>query len=717
MLSRFASTLLLALLAAPVVSAQTAQIPFSFEYQVREQTSTLGLAGTVVFPLTPIGQVATATVRVSSRSTDAWRLARLAITGTGFQATAANVPIAAGAQISFPVQYTPTAAGTSRAVITLFLEGPGGQTVAPVFSLSGTAGEEPVALSYVANFSSNPVAVAAGESIRMAVSNSGGRQTATLVLSNRGTTALQVTEIRVNGHEAFELGGLPVLPFNIGPGGETRFFLIFAPTGRGPFTAQLGLTAGGVRRTWTLQGELASANLSFERLGADGNGTAVSPDVPLEFPAATVGAPRTTVRLRVRNTGTLASRIGTLSVTGAGFQLVDPPALPVTLNGGDTVLITVGFTPREPGPATGRLTIEETAFDLTANAVGGRFALTMSYRETAVDIYDATLALLPNTVIGGRQPFSVTVRNTGNQASSVTQIALSGPGFTLLKTPPLPARLEPGESLTVEAAFAPAALGVADGRLQVDQIAVPLRSVGNPPPAVPEIKFLNVTSRMQALEQPALALELAEAYPYDIAGRLTLAFAAENFLDDPSIQFVNGARTIDFRIPASTRRAVFPNGRQDIRFQTGSSAGAITLSAALTVSGVNATPSPAPAQEIAIAAAAPVIRALQIGTRTTNRVDLVITGASTARAVERIKLTLHPAPGLNLQTTTLTVNAAAEFRRWYQSAASRPLGSQFTATLRLDITGSIRAIDAVSVVLDNSLGDSSARKISLAEFE
>lgn len=705
--------MLLGLLAAQAAFAQSVQIPFRFEYVAQGQATSVGLGGLITFPSVAIGQTSVVTMRLTNTASAVWTLRDASVIGAGFSVAVSPTAIPAGAQGGFPIVFTPTSTATARAVLTVQLEGSNGQTVSPTFSLSGTAGQDNVVIAFLANASANPVTLGAGDTIRMSVAAAGGRQTASVILSNRGATAQPLQDARVTGSDAFDLGGMPLLPANLGPGGELRFFLTFTPTGRGPFQAQLSLTIGGVARVFPLQGELSTANFIYERsTGADF--TVIAPDAAIEFAAASVGAPRQVIRIRIRNVGSQAGRINNLTVSGSAFQLVDPPALPISVSAGEAATIAVGFSPREPGAAAGRLAIDDAGFELTGNGLGGRFNLTLLFGETEAPLFENTTALLPNTIVGDKLAFSITVQNAGNQTAAVTSLLVSGTGFSLVRTPALPARLEPGATLKLDAVFAPGALGASDGRFQMDQLSIPLRGVGNPPPTAPSVQFLNVRSQMDALQQPDLGLTLSAAYPYDIAGKLALSFAAENFQDDPAIQFVNGARTVDFRIPAGTTRAVFPNGSQTIRFQTGSSAGVITVAANLTVAGVGVSGGGF-TQDITIPASAPRIRVVQIANRTANRVDVVILGASTARSVQRIKLRLNAAPRANLQTTTLTINAEQTFNTWYQSAQSRPLGSQFAVTVRLDIAGDIRAIESITVTLENARGASSAVTAALVE--
>jgi hypothetical protein len=67
-------------------------------------------------------------------------------------------------------------------------------------------------------------------------------------------------------------------------------------------------------------------------------------------------------------------------------------------------------------------------------------------------------------------------------------------------------------------------------------------------------------STVTPTQQPRVSLSLGAAYPIDITGRLTLAFApdAVNPANDGGIQFSSGGNAVDFTIPANTTQAVFP---------------------------------------------------------------------------------------------------------------------------------------------------------------
>ena len=112
--------------------------------------------------------------------------------------------------------------------------------------------------------------------------------------------------------------------------------------------------------------------------------------------------------------------------------------------------------------------------------------------------------------------------------------------------------------------------------------------------------------------------------------------------------------------------------------QTGSTAGVITLSAALTLGQYVVTGSSPVTQDISIPAAAPQILSFQIGSMDTAGFNLLLTGLSDTRSLNQLAFTFTPTQGSSLATTTLTADVSAAFNSWYQSAASDSFGGQFT---------------------------------------
>jgi hypothetical protein len=93
--------------------------------------------------------------------------------------------------------------------------------------------------------------------------------------------------------------------------------------------------------------------------------------------------------------------------------------------------------------------------------------------------------------------------------------------------------------------------------------------------------------------------------------------------------------------------------------------------------------------------------------------EIVITGHSTTRNVGRMTLQFTPVSGQDLQTTRLIADVEGAFASWYQSNASRSFGSQFSATLTLNSSGTFAAVKSVSVTASNSSGDSNPTTVEI----
>jgi len=215
-----------------------------------------------------------------------------------------------------------------------------------------------------------------------------------------------------------------------------------------------------------------------------------------------------------------------------------------------------------------------------------------------------------------------------------------------------------------------------------------------------------VGSTAPPAQQPAISVQLAQPYPTDLTGTITLTFApAAGNVDDPSIQFSTGGRSVTFTIPAGQTTAVF--SAATISLGTGTVAGTITLTLHFAVAnGLDVTPNPAPTQVITIAPQAPVITKVAT-TSTSGGVEVDVTGFSNTREIVSATFTFQAASGTTLQGGTQTITAGPLFATWYGDATSDQYGSQFTFAQTFNTSGN-GSITSVSVTLTNSLGTSAA---------
>jgi hypothetical protein len=233
----------------------------------------------------------------------------------------------------------------------------------------------------------------------------------------------------------------------------------------------------------------------------------------------------------------------------------------------------------------------------------------------------------------------------------------------------------------------------------------------NPPP--PTLTVSGVSNTVAPAQQPTVEITLPAPYPSPISGEMTLAFSSNADVpnDDPAIQFSTGGRTVSFSIPANETRAIFPNSATNVGFQTGTVAGTISLGVVAQSEGVTFDPSPPLGQTVTLSRTAPVITLLNIPSRSASGFELAVTGFSTSRALRQVSFLFSPAPGRNLQTSTVTLDLAPLATNWFQSQTSASFGGQFRLVMPFTVQGDSSAIGSVSVTLTNAEGTSQAASV------
>ena len=220
-------------------------------------------------------------------------------------------------------------------------------------------------------------------------------------------------------------------------------------------------------------------------------------------------------------------------------------------------------------------------------------------------------------------------------------------------------------------------------------------------PAVnPVLTFTGLPAAADPLKQLPFGVALSGPYPALLTATVKLTFQPGSGADTGEVIFANGGRTMVFTFQASelTGAALPP-----VALQTGTVSGVITLTATLSVSGTDITPSPAPTAQIRVNSTPAVITSVQ-ATRASSGLSIVINGYSPTREVSQAIFHFNPASGSNLQTTDITVPVASLFAPWLQG--NQVLGSQFQFTQSFNVQGDTQAIASVTVTLVNSQGNS-----------
>ncbi len=382
-----------------------------------------------------VGSSSTMQATLTNTGTGTVTVSQVAAKGTGFSVSGVTMPlnIAAGASVPFNVMFAPASGGAFSGTVSVTSNANGTPTT--TISLSGTG------LSYF---------LSAGTSkLSFGNVNDGTASTQTVTVTNAGTGSETITQTTVSG-VGFSVTG-PALPITLAAGASTTFSVAFAPTTGGAFTGSLTVTSNATNSplTITLTGTGVSYLLS------------ASPS-SLNFGSVNVGF-NALQSFSVTNTGTASVNITQTTVSGTGFS-ISGPALPYTLAAGQQVNFNATFTPTTGAAVTGSVTITSTASNSPA---------TVSLSGTGVSYL---VSASPGSLNFGYVPSGtsatqkVMVTNTGTASVNITQVTVSGNGFTI-SGPTLPVTLLAGQNTTFNATFAPTVAGVLTGTVTVSSSA------------------------------------------------------------------------------------------------------------------------------------------------------------------------------------------------------------------------------------------------------
>ncbi len=713
-------------LLAPAASAQAGNL-FSLQVSQQGSVSDLPASGTVLMEAPGIGQQTTAAITVTYNGR---------LTGEGFQNTTINAVQLTGSldfQISNPgapfamergdkftinVRYTPSMSDLQAGLISISYRGEDADLTLEI-NLNGAAPE--FAYTYTPA-GGNETQVTPGTALEFPESIVGNASSGAFKLINRGAAAGSAENVSVTG-EGFSVTGLPLLPVEVEPEGSLSFTVTFEPTQLGAAAGQLAVQLAGGSATFPLEGSGTGVQFSYELTIGDQTSPIESGDV-VRLPDTLVNETAPAI-IRVRNTGNTDGVLSAITASGAAYAVDDLPFLPATLKPQGSILFTLNFTPSDIGQQVGRLLIGEDEFDLIGDGVGSFIEYTSTVGETTITVQDKGTVIFTPAAVGESTQATFTITNSGATGATINSISLgsTGSAFSLSGLPALPLVLEGGSAASFAIEFTPVVEGSATVSLVVDAATFTLSGTGTPPSPLPSYSFQGAGGIQEPASQPSLGVTLNEPYSLKVVGELKLAFASEVFADDPSVQFATGGRTVDFEIPAGSTDAIFPNGTNRIKVQTGTVAGTITLTPSFATSGgADLTPDPPPAQAMAVVESAPVITSAVISSKSLSAMTLQITGFSTARSVNQVSLQFTARPGETLGTSNLSISAGSQFGAWYASSQSKPFGSMFLLTVPLNFTGdasgvigAANTVQSISITLSNSQGTSNSVTVNNAD--
>ncbi len=344
--------------------------------------------------------------------------------------------LAAGASCTISASFLPSATGSRPASVTVTDDAPDNpQSI----SLSGTGTQPAVTLT--------PTALAFGSQLQGTTS---APQSATL--RNSGTAPLAISSITLGGLNSSDFSSSNSCPASLAVNATCTISATFTPSAQGSRVAQVTITDDAPGSTQTL---------ALSGTGVPPAPVATLNPTSLTFPSQLVGTTSAVQTTTLTNTGSGDLAITGVSVSGTNateFRESDNCLGSLAANQSCTISVT--FAPAGTGTRTAEV-------DVSDNAGSGQQSLMLSGTGTnpapAVTLTPTSLAFGSQRVGTQSTPQTVSLRNSGSAALTISSIALGGsyPGDygSSNDCPLAPQTLAAGASCTISASFLPSATG------------------------------------------------------------------------------------------------------------------------------------------------------------------------------------------------------------------------------------------------------------------
>ena len=278
-------------------------------------------------------------------------------------------------------------------------------------------------------------------------------KTLTITATNAGGQTVNISGVSFST-KYFAMAS-PAVPVSLAAGQSITLSISFTPNSAANFSATLSISSDASDGTQTVG--LSGAGVSASQLQVN----------PTTQPFGSVNVGSSKSQLVTLNNATSSSvSISGVTVAGTGFSL-SGITTPVTLAASQTTTFTLTFSPKAGGSVSGSAVISSDA----ANP-----SITIPLSGTGMTTSPGSLSANPSSLgfgnvnVGGTTSLSETITNTGGASVSITQVGVSGTGFTVSGIT-TPATLNAGQSATFTVSFAPTAAGSASGNVSVTSTA------------------------------------------------------------------------------------------------------------------------------------------------------------------------------------------------------------------------------------------------------
>ncbi len=413
--------------------------------------------------------------------------------------------LAAGANCTILVTFTPTAIGTRTATLSVSDSAIGSPHAV---SLSGTGTAAIVSLSPTSLSFAN-----------QQVGTTSSIQSATL--TNTGNAGLSIASITITGVNSSDFSRTTTCGTALAAGSSCTISVQFTPTALGTRTAAVTITdsASGSPHTVGLTGTGAAAAVS------------VSP-TSLSFGNRVVGTTSAAQSVTVTNTGSAVLTIASITITGTNSRrlLADDDLRRHASLQVPAARISVRFTPTALGTRTAAVTISD-------SAAGSPQTVSLSGTGiSAVTVSPSTLTFATRLIGTTSAASSVTLRNNGSTALSIASITIGGTnGSDFAQTTTCGTSLAAASSCTIRVTFTPTA---AFGRTAT-------LTINDSDPTSPQVVTLNGTGTAVSLSATSLTFSRQNVGTTSTAKLITVRNAASTGLTVNGIS-ITGTNSGDF---------------------------------------------------------------------------------------------------------------------------------------------------------------------------
>jgi hypothetical protein len=345
------------------------------------------------------------------------------------QTTTCGATVAAGANCSISVTFTPPATGSQPGTITVTDDA---ATSPQTVNLTGTGVAPGISFS--------------SSSLTFGNQNVNTTSTAqSITLTNSGTAALSITSMVASAQysQANTCGA------SVAAGANCSISVTFTPTATGSQTGTITVTdnATGSPQTINLSGSGVTASVAF------------SP-TSLAFGNQNVSTASAAQSITLTNSGTAALNITSIV---ASAQYSQTNTCGASVAAGANCSISVTFTPTAAGSQPGTITVTDNASGSpqTVSLSGTGIAPGISFSPTSLAFGNQTV----NTTSAAQ---SVTLTNTGTAALNITSIVASAP---YAQTNTCSASVAAGANCSISVTFAPTVTGSQPGTVTVTDSA------------------------------------------------------------------------------------------------------------------------------------------------------------------------------------------------------------------------------------------------------